>query len=103
MASMPKLQKAVAPFTPQDKADVLRRLKTARGHLDGVIGMVEQDVYCLEILKQLSAVRSALDRVGRLELQHHLEHCFLDAVRSGKEADAIAELMETLAYDKEIV
>jgi DNA-binding FrmR family transcriptional regulator len=100
---MPKLQKAVAPFTPKEKADVLRRLKTARGHLDGVIGMVEQDVYCLEILKQLSAVRSALDRVGRLELQHHLAHCFLDAVRSGKEGDAIAELMETLAYDKDIV
>jgi CsoR family transcriptional regulator, copper-sensing transcriptional repressor len=100
---MAKLQKAVAPFAPKEKTEVLRRLKTARGHLDGVIGMVEQDVYCLEILKQLSAVRSALDRVGRLELQHHLEHCFLHAVHSGKERDAVTELMETLAYDKEIV
>ena len=100
---MAKLQKAVAPFAPSDKTDVLRRLKTARGHLDGVIGMVEQDVYCLEILKQLSAVRSALDRVGRLELQHHLEHCFLEAVRACNEAAAVTELMETLAYDKEIV
>jgi DNA-binding FrmR family transcriptional regulator len=100
---MAKLQKAVAPFAPSDKVELLRRLKSARGHLDGVIGMVEQDVYCLEILKQLSAVRSALDRVGRLELQHHLEHCFLEAVRAGNEAAAVTELMETLAYDKEIV
>jgi DNA-binding FrmR family transcriptional regulator len=100
---MAKLQKAVSPFDPKDKTEILRRLKTARGHLDGVIGMVEQDVYCLEILKQLSAVRSALDRVGRIELQHHLTHCFLEAVRSGKEHDAVTELMETLAYDKEIV
>lgn len=100
---MASLQKAVAPFEEKEKAAVLRRLKTVRGHLDGIIEMVSQDVYCLEILKQISAVRSALDRVGRMELKHHLESCFLHAVRSGKEREAITELMETLAYDKEIV
>jgi DNA-binding FrmR family transcriptional regulator len=103
MTVVAKVRKAVAPLAPDRKADVLRRLKTARGHLEGVIGMVEQDVYCLEVLKQLSAVRSALDRVGRLELQHHLEHCFLEAVRAGHEQSAVTELMDTLAYDKELV
>jgi DNA-binding FrmR family transcriptional regulator len=100
---MAAIRKAASPLAPQRKGDVLRRLKTARGHLDGVIRMVEDDAYCLEVLKQLSAVRSALDRVGRIELQHHLEHCFLEAVRGGEERAAIAELMETLAYDKELI
>lgn len=48
MAGMAILQQAVAPFAAKDKAEVVRRLETARGHLDGVVRVVEQDVYCLD-------------------------------------------------------
>jgi CsoR family transcriptional regulator, copper-sensing transcriptional repressor len=103
MGRMAVSRKTVESLEPQRKHDVLRRLRTAKGHLEGVIGMVEQDAYCIEVLKQLSAIRSALDRVGRIELTHHLERCFLDAVRKGNEREAVDELMETLSYDKELV
>ena len=94
---------AVIALDPEQKADLMRRLKTARGHLDAIVTMIDQNVYCLEVLRQLSAVRSALDRVGRIELHHHLQHCFLDAVRSGDEEPAVLELMETLEYDKNVI
>ena len=65
--------------------------------------MIDSDVYCIEVLKQLAALRSSLDRVGRIMLQHHLERCFLEDVRTGERREAIHELMNTLAYDKNFV
>jgi DNA-binding FrmR family transcriptional regulator len=57
------------------KHAILNRLKTARGHLDGIIKLVEDDTYCVQVIKQIAAVRGALDRVSRIELENHLEHC----------------------------
>ncbi|MHB8146663.1 MAG: metal-sensitive transcriptional regulator [Vulcanimicrobiaceae bacterium] len=100
---MAEQRTAVVALEPDQKADLIRRLKTARGHLDAILTMIDQDTYCLEVLRQLSAVRSALDRIGRIELRHHLQHCFLEAVRSGEEEPAVLDLMETLEYDKNVV
>lgn len=100
---MPDHRTAVVALDPEVKADLVRRLKTARGHLDAIVSMVDQDAYCLEVLRQLSAVRSALDRAGRIELRHHLQHCFVEAMRTGDEEPAVLELMETLEYDKNVV
>jgi CsoR family transcriptional regulator, copper-sensing transcriptional repressor len=55
--------------------DTLRRLKTAEGHLRGVIRMVEQDAYCIDVIRQIQAVESALDRVSSQILEHHLNSC----------------------------
>ncbi|MEX2134493.1 MAG: metal-sensing transcriptional repressor, partial [Acidimicrobiia bacterium] len=56
------------------------RLRSARGHLDGVINMVEDDRYCIDVLHQLSAVQGALDRVRRDILEAHLRGCVPEAV-----------------------
>ena len=48
-----------------NKAQALNRLKTVRGHLEGVIRMLEGDAYCVEIMKQISALQSSLERVNR--------------------------------------
>lgn len=90
---------AAVPFATQRRADVLRRLKTARGHLNGVLGMIEGDASCIDLLTQLAAIRSALNQVSHLIVQHHLDNCFMALVRSGDENTAVAELMSTLAYD----
>jgi DNA-binding FrmR family transcriptional regulator len=87
---------------PQRKRDVLNRLKSARGHLDGIIKMVEDDTYCVQVIKQVAAVRGALDRVSRLELQNHLERCVVEQVRAGDEESAVAELMDILTLRKEV-
>ena len=82
------------------KADALRRLKTARGHLDAVIRMVEDDTYCVDVMKQIAGVRAALARVSQIELRNHFENCFAQAVRDGKEGPAIDELLSALSFDR---
>lgn len=83
----------------QHKAGVLRRLQTARGHLDGVIRMVEDERYCPEVMKQLSAVQGAVQGANRLMLRNHLETCVADAMQSGRTAEIVDELMEALRFD----
>ena len=82
------------------RAAVLNRLKTARGHLDAVIRMVEDDTYCVDVMKQLSAVQGSLERASRLTLRNHLETCVADAVRNGRTTEIVDELMDALRYDR---
>ena len=88
---------------PADKKHaVLNRLKTARGHLDGIIKLVEDDTYCVQVIKQIAAVRGALDRVSRIELENHLEHCLVDQIHGGESTAAIAEIVEILGLRQEV-
>ena len=80
------------------KSSALNRLKTVRGHLDAVLGMVEEERYCPEIMKQVSALQASLERVNRVLLQNHLETCVIHAVEEGRSAEIVDELMETLKY-----
>lgn len=80
------------------KGSVTNRLKTVRGHLDAVIVMVEDDRYCPEIMKQLSALQASLEKVNRLVFQSHLETCVTEAVAAGQSAQVVDELMEALKY-----
>jgi CsoR family transcriptional regulator, copper-sensing transcriptional repressor len=80
------------------KRAALNRLKTVRGHLDGIIRMLESDAYCVDVMKQISAVQSALERTNRVMLHNHLETCFSEAVMDGKGEAAIAELVDALKF-----
>ncbi|MGI9119678.1 MAG: metal-sensitive transcriptional regulator [Acidimicrobiales bacterium] len=81
---------------------VMNRLKTARGHLDAVIRMVENDTYCPEVMKQLSAVQGSLERASRLVLRNHLETCVAAAMMAGRTGEIVDELMEALRYDRTV-
>jgi DNA-binding FrmR family transcriptional regulator len=83
---------------PNHKQSALNRLKTVRGHLEAVISMVEEERYCPEIMKQVSALQSSLERVNRILLQNHLETCVQEAVAAGRTAEIVDELMETMKY-----
>lgn len=61
--------------------DVIRRLKTAEGHLRGIQRMVEEDAYCIDIIRQVQAVQSALNRINSEILDGHLNSCLITAVR----------------------
>ena len=87
---------------PTYKQQTLNRLKTVRGHLDSVIGMVEEEVYCPDLMKQVSALQGSLERVNRILLQNHLETCFTHAVHEGRTPEVVDELMETMRYTKAI-
>jgi DNA-binding FrmR family transcriptional regulator len=82
------------------KASVLNRLKTVRGHLDGVIRMVEAEEYCVDLMKQVSALQASLERANRVILQNHLHTCFSGAVSAGRGQAAIDELMEALKFER---
>ena len=84
----------------QHRGAVLNRLKTARGHLDAVIRMVEDDTYCPDVMKQLSAVQGSLERASRVVLRNHLETCVAAAMVAGRTDEIVDELMEALRYDR---
>ncbi len=77
-------------------------MKSARGHLDAVIKMMEDDVHCVEVIKQIAAVRGALDRVSRIELRNHLEHCLVEQIQAGDSSTAVAEIVQILRLRGEI-
>lgn len=82
----------------KDKEDLLKRLRRIEGQVRGIQRMVEQDKYCVDILIQISAIRSALDNAGLILLEDHTRGCVAKAIRNGNdEADsAITELTEAL-------
>lgn len=81
-------------YRPKDtEARIVHRLKIAKGHLEKVIRMVEDDQYCIDVLHQLQAVESGLKETGNLLLENHLKNCVADAMRKGKTEDTIAEVM----------
>lgn len=67
---------------PRAKEEILARLRSIEGHVRGVLRMVEEDAYCIDVLKQTRAVQRALDRVNVLLLERHLNHCVATAIRS---------------------
>ncbi len=83
---------------PDHKRDALNRLKTVRGHLDAVISMVEEERYCPQVMKQVSALQASLERVNRILVKNHLETCVPEAIREGRAQEIVEELMETLRY-----
>lgn len=82
---------------------VINRLKTARGHLDGIVRMVENDDWCPDVMKQLAAVQGMLEGTSREVFRHHLETHVADAIRDGRGDEIVDELMETLKYDKRVL
>ena len=81
------------------KQDALLRLKTVRGHLDGVIRMVEAEAYCPDLMKQVAAAQASLERVNRILLQNHLETCVTEAIQAGGGSAKITELIDALQFN----
>lgn len=80
--------------TQPHKRDLLKRLNRIEGQVRGVAKMVETDRYCVDILTQISAIRSALDATATRILEDHTRGCVQNAVRSGGGDAAIGELMD---------
>ena len=74
---------------------MLNRLSKAIGHLEKVKRMVEQGEDCSEVLIQLSAVRSAINNTGKIILKDHIEHCLVEAVKTG-DRETIEELSKAI-------
>jgi DNA-binding FrmR family transcriptional regulator len=79
-----------------DREKTERLLKTARGQIDGIIKMVEEDRYCMDISNQILAAVSILNKVNHEVIRAHMETCVAEAFREGGEAEKIDEIMALL-------
>ena len=82
------LDKILIPLPPgggrQEKVaneNALKRLKNVEGHVRGIERMVEQDAYCIDVIRQIQAVQAALNKVSGIILDNHLNSCVITAVR----------------------
>ena len=79
-----------------DKAGLVKRLNRVEGQVRGITRMIEEDRYCVDVLTQVAAVRSALDAMALQMLRDHTHGCVQGAIRSGKGDAAIDELLEVV-------
>lgn len=83
-----------AAVSASAKPDILRRLAYIEGHLQGVRRMIEEDKYCVDVLKQTYAVRRAIEKLEGLILENHLQGCVVEGIRDGREEAVIGELLD---------
>ena len=78
------------------KQDMINRLKSIEGHVRGIQRMLEEDVYCIDIMNQNLAVQRALEKVNSLILERHLQTCVTTAIQGDDATErqrVIAEIM----------
>ena len=79
-----------------DKVALKKRLHRTEGQVRGIERMVDEDRYCIDILTQIAAVKTALEQVGAKLLEGHVTHCVRDAIASGDEQAADEKTAEML-------
>ncbi len=95
---MPMVHEHTLHLDPKVREDARRRLLSTKGHVEGILKMLEGEPYCVDVLKQIKAVQGALDKVGEMVLQSHLKHHVVSAQERGDAGELVAELMEVLKY-----
>ena len=81
----------------EEKKQALQALKTARGQIDGIIKMIEDGRYCIDISNQLFAASAMLKRSNLLILKQHMNHCVLEAAQEGHGSEKIDEVIGILS------
>ncbi len=74
--------------------EVVNRLRSAAGHINGITRMVEEDQYCIDIINQIQAVQAALNKVSLMVLDNHMHTCVTEAIRSDDPAERERVLRE---------
>ncbi len=75
-----------------DKAKVSRLLKTARGQIDGILNMIEENRYCIDISNQIMATEAILKKVNQEVLHGHIDFCVREAVETGNTTEKLEEI-----------
>jgi|TARA_B100000745_G_scaffold791_1_gene615 DNA-binding FrmR family transcriptional regulator len=76
------------------KDDALKRLSYIEGHLSGIRKMLEEDKYCVDVLKQTFAVRRAIEKMESILLEGHLHSCVVEGIKEGREDQVVGELTD---------
>jgi DNA-binding FrmR family transcriptional regulator len=92
----PAAAPAAASVEQPHRGDLLKRLSRISGQVRGVAGMIEQDRYCVDVLTQIAAIRSALDAVAMQLLEDHAHGCVQSAIQAGRGKPAVEEFMSVV-------
>lgn len=84
------------PRNQSTQRKVLHRLKIARGHLEKVINMVDNDEYCIDVVHQSEAVMAALKKANHELLENHIRHCLMKEVNDGNAEEMVEELVSVI-------
>ena len=76
------------------KQDALKRMSYIEGHLAGIRKMLDEDKYCVDVLKQTYAVRRAIEKMESLLLEGHLKSCVVEGIQSGRAEEIVEELKD---------
>lgn len=79
-----------------ERKKALLSLKTAKGQIEGIIKMIEDDRYCIDVSNQIFAVQSLLKKSNLIILENHLAHCVKEAFENGDGDEKIKEIMMIL-------
>jgi DNA-binding FrmR family transcriptional regulator len=79
---------------PGVKKDALKRLSYIDGHLSGIRKMLEEDKYCVDVLKQTYAVRRAIEKMESLLLEGHLKSCVVEGIQTRRAEEIVEELKD---------
>ena len=77
------------------KSSLISRLNRIEGQIRGIKGMIERDVYCDDVLNQISSAQSAMNSVSKLLLENHMKSCLVNRIQSG-EIEVVDELITTI-------
>ena len=78
----------------ESKTEALKRLSYIEGHLSGIRKMLDEDKYCVDVLKQTYAVRRAIEKMESILLEGHLHSCVIDGIRDGRADQVVGELKD---------
>jgi CsoR family transcriptional regulator, copper-sensing transcriptional repressor len=74
--------------------NAISRLKNIEGHVRGIERMIEEDAYCIDVIRQIQAVQAALNKISGMVLENHLNSCLITAVRGDNPAEQERVLKE---------
>jgi len=80
-----------------DKKEALNLLKTSRGQLEGIIKMIEEDRYCVDISKQILSVQGLLKKANLMIIDRHIRHCVKQAIKEGNGDEKVDEIIELIS------
>ena len=81
-------------------AAVTKRMKTIQGHVNGVTRMIDEGQYCIDVIRQIKAVQSALNKVSQMILEEHMNSCMITAIQGDDASErerVLAEVAEVFA------
>ena len=79
-----------------EDAEIINSLKTARGQIDGILKMIDEERYCIDISKQILAVQSLLKKANMKILKNHMHSCVVSGIMEGKGDEKIDEILYIL-------